>query len=98
MKVKSCICLLPVLFLFSPPAHAYLDPSTGSMIITAIVGLFASIALAIKTYWYRLKAFFTGKGKGRDSAPETAAEDSTVGESTESSPQAHANQSPEEHT
>jgi len=42
----------------SPAAFAYLDPSTSGMIISAIVGLFASAALAVKTYWYRIKAFF----------------------------------------
>ena len=41
----------------APPAFAYLDPSTGSMIISAIVGLFASAALAIKTWWYKLRSF-----------------------------------------
>jgi hypothetical protein len=46
---------------FAPAAHAYLDPSTGSMIISAIVGLFATIGLALKTYWYRLKALFRRK-------------------------------------
>lgn len=39
----------------APEAHAYLDPSTGSMILSAIVGLFATIGLAVKTYWYKLK-------------------------------------------
>lgn len=39
---------------FAPVTWAYLDPSTGSMIISAIVGLVASVALAVKTYWYRL--------------------------------------------
>jgi len=49
-------------FLFLPlPALAYLDPTTGSMLISAIVGLFASLVLAIKTYWYRIKAFFKRK-------------------------------------
>jgi len=42
-------------------ALAYLDPTTGSMLISAIVGLFASLALAIKTYWYRIKTFFKRK-------------------------------------
>ncbi len=46
------------MMLASPAAFAYLDPSTSGMIISAIVGLFASAALAIKTYWYRIKAFF----------------------------------------
>ena len=46
------------LLLVSPAAFAYLDPSTGSMVVSAIVGIFASIALALKTYWYKIKAFF----------------------------------------
>lgn len=45
----------------SSTANAYLDPSTGSMILSAIVGLFATVVLAVKTYWYRLKNFFRGK-------------------------------------
>jgi len=42
----------------TPELHAYLDPSTGSMIVSALVGIFASIALALKTYWYKLKNVF----------------------------------------
>ena len=40
------------------PAYAYLDPSTGSMILSAIIGIFATMALAVKTYWYKLKGLF----------------------------------------
>jgi amino acid permease len=56
------------LLLASPAAFAYLDPSTGSMVVSAIVGIFASIALALKTYWYKIKAFFR-RGEKRDSSP-----------------------------
>ena len=49
------------LFLLPVSALAYLDPTTGSMLISAIVGLFASLVLAIKTYWYRIKAFLKRK-------------------------------------
>ena len=28
------------------------------MIISAIVGLFATATLAVKTFWYRIKSFF----------------------------------------
>ena len=53
---------------YAPDAQAYLDPSTGSMVVSAIVGIFASIALALKTYWYRIKAFFRrGDKQGSDS-------------------------------
>ena len=56
------IAAVMAVFLLSPvSAFAYLDPTTGSMLISAIVGLFASLVLAIKTYWYRIKAFFKGK-------------------------------------
>jgi len=50
--------LMLALLLISPGVLAYLDPSTGSMVVSAIVGILASIALALKTYWYRIKAFF----------------------------------------
>jgi len=52
------VVLLPLLLLVPLPAWAYLDPTTGSMVISAVVGLFASLVLAVRTYWYKLKAFF----------------------------------------
>lgn len=57
--------LAMLLTLVSPSAFAYLDPSTGSMVVSAIIGIFASIALAVKTYWYRLKGLFRRKDGGR---------------------------------
>ena len=59
-------CLLLSLICVSPSAFAYLDPSTGSMVVSAIVGILASIALALKTYWYKIKAFFK-RGSKQDS-------------------------------
>lgn len=50
--------LLVSLAMMAPDAWAYLDPSTGSMILSAIVGMFATAALAFKTYWYKLKGLF----------------------------------------
>ncbi len=56
------ITVVLVTLLLNPvSALAYLDPTTGSMLISAIVGLFASLVLAIKTYWYRIKSFFKRK-------------------------------------
>ncbi|MBT8050633.1 MAG: hypothetical protein KJO70_05520 [Gammaproteobacteria bacterium] len=59
-----------VLLTSSPTAFAYLDPSTGSMVVSAIVGIFASVALAVKTYWYRIKALL-----GRDKKDNTSTRD-----------------------
>ena len=50
----------------SPPAFAYLDPSTGSMILSAIVGLLATIGLAVKTWWYKIKGWFRRTPKPGD--------------------------------
>jgi O-antigen/teichoic acid export membrane protein len=62
------LLLTLVLLLASPPAFAYLDPSTGSMVVSAIVGIFASIALAVKTYWYKIKSWFK-RGQDKETAP-----------------------------
>ncbi len=61
MQSRLLFTILITLLLMPLPALAYLDPTTGSMLISAIVGLFASLVLAIKTYWYRIKAFFKHK-------------------------------------
>ena len=65
---QSRLLLTVFVFLMLIPvsALAYLDPTTGSMLISAIVGLFASLVLAIKTYWYRIKGFFRRKPAGSD--------------------------------
>lgn len=39
---------------------AYIDPGSGSAIISAIIGVFVAIGIAVKTYWYKIKRFFTG--------------------------------------
>jgi len=62
------LIVLPMLLL-SPSAFAYLDPSTGSMVVSAIVGIFASIALALKTYWYKIKGWLRKDDSKQDSAP-----------------------------
>ncbi|GIS85500.1 MAG: hypothetical protein CM1200mP17_00680 [Woeseia sp.] len=46
---------------YGSSAYAYLDPSTGGMLISAIVGMFATLGLVIKSYWYKLKSLFTTK-------------------------------------
>ena len=60
-----------LLLVAPPPAFAYLDPSTGSMVVSAIVGIFASIALAVKTYWYKIKGFFKRGRKAESGTRET---------------------------
>jgi hypothetical protein len=42
------------------PLFAYLDPATGTLIVSAIVGGFAAIAMVFKKFWYQIKGVFTG--------------------------------------
>lgn len=41
------------------PAHAYLDPGTGSMILQGIIGAAVGGLIALKLYWARLKNFLS---------------------------------------
>ena len=43
------------------PAFAYIDPGSGSAIMTAIIGFFVAIGLVIKTFWYKIKSYFVSE-------------------------------------
>lgn len=75
MYLNRFTFIIIMLATFSPAAHAYLDPSTGSMIISAIVGLLASMILAIKTYWYQFIGFLRRvSGRGNANKAQAGAE------------------------
>jgi len=80
VRGAAALAFIALTLLIVPaPAWAYLDPGTGSMIISAIVGLFATVGLAVKTYWYKIKGFFrrdappakSSAETGTDAAPES---------------------------
>ena len=70
-RPAALIAIAVLLLASSPSAFAYLDPSTGSMVVSAIVGIFASIALAVKTYWYKIKGLFRRDRKAERGTRET---------------------------
>ena len=43
------------------PAHAYIDPGTGSMILQIVVGVLFSILVFIKTKWNWFVKLFSHK-------------------------------------
>ena len=49
------------------PAYAYLDPGTGSMLLSAVIGVAAAVGLAVKMFWYRLIGLL--RGRPRDVRP-----------------------------
>jgi hypothetical protein len=52
------ISLILLLSLFSMPAMAYIDPGSGSAILSAIAGFLVAVVMVIKGYWYKIKSFF----------------------------------------
>jgi hypothetical protein len=65
MILRIALVLVACLSIASP-AYAYLDPGTGSMLISAVFGVAAAVALAVKMFWYRLIGFFRGKRPATD--------------------------------
>ena len=51
-----------------PPAFAYLDPGSGSMILQMVAGVALGAAFAVKVFWRRIVGFF--KRTPKDSAPK----------------------------
>lgn len=63
-KIRALIVL--VLVLTAPlPAYAYLDPQTGSMIVSGVVAFFAAVGMGVQAYWHKLIALVRrGSGRG----------------------------------
>ena len=60
---RAEISVLSVLLVlsFSNPAYAYVDPGSGSIIASAILGFFAAIGYTFRKTFYRLKDALTGR-------------------------------------
>lgn len=63
MKFKRSALMLSFIAFYSLPAHAYLDPGTGSIVIQSLIAAVAAGALIIKTYWYKIRSFFDKPAK-----------------------------------
>ena len=59
---------------WSMPAHAYLDPATGSILLQGLLAGVAGLVVVLRLYWRRVKAFFRGlRGGAALEETETAA-------------------------
>ena len=43
---------------WTSPAHAYLDPATGSILLQGLLAGVAGAVVVLRLYWGRLKTFF----------------------------------------
>lgn len=70
MKFKIQICDAIVLNLlgmlaFSNVAYAYVDPGSGSVIVTAILGAIGAVGYTFRKYFYRLRRALGHKADDR---------------------------------
>ena len=78
-SIISLVCIFSALA--GLPAHAYVDPGTGSMAVQMIIGGLVAGAFVIKTYYYELKRRI-GRLFGRDSSYENEADSASVAASS----------------
>ena len=61
-KVRFDLVILLIILLLAAstkPAHAYLDPGSGSYIIQLIIAGGVGALFTVKTFWLQIKNFFT---------------------------------------
>ena len=51
------------------PAHAYLDPGTGSYVFQMVAAALVSVGFLARAYWHRLRGFFARLGRSRPQDP-----------------------------
>jgi len=49
--MMGCLVLIMVMV---KPAHAYLDPGSGSAILQGVLAAIAAVAIALKLYWHKI--------------------------------------------
>lgn len=55
---KTMFLILMLFAIGTQPAFAYIDPGSGSAIMSVIIGLFVAIGVLVKTFWFKIKSFF----------------------------------------
>ena len=57
LAAMNCV-IAAALLLWTVPAYAYLDPTTGSILLQGLLAGVAGVMVVGRLYWTRLKAFF----------------------------------------
>ena len=57
MKLRAFFAVALASVAFSTPAHAYLDPGTGSILLQGLLGAIAAATVAVGAFWTRAKLF-----------------------------------------
>jgi uncharacterized membrane protein len=78
MALNRKLALGCVLVLSWVPAHAYIDPGTGSALIQGLIAAIAALGVTVKLYWHRLTRIFAGKKQDKETKSVSAASRDTA--------------------
>ena len=53
------------------PAHAYLDPGAGTMLLQGILGAFLAVGVTLRIYWRRIRDAVRRRFAGGAAEPES---------------------------
>jgi len=70
---KMLVLAFSMSIFVSQPALAYIDPGSGSAIMSVIIGIFVAIGMVVKTFWYRIKSLLGFSKSTKPSAPSSGA-------------------------
>ena len=62
--------LILAIILFPGTAYAYVDPGSGSVIVTTILGLIAAIGYTFRKYFYKMKRLFKNSKSEDDTSDD----------------------------
>jgi CDP-glycerol glycerophosphotransferase (TagB/SpsB family) len=54
--MKKIYLFSALFFGYQPPLYAYLDPASGSMLLSALIGIIATLFFSMKEFFYKIKS------------------------------------------
>jgi hypothetical protein len=63
--MKILLYFFSTFFFTCNNAFAYIDPASGSAIMSAIIGAAVLIGVFFKTFWYKLKSLFVKQNNSK---------------------------------
>lgn len=69
------IPLFAVITVSTTPAYAYVDPGSGSVIVTTVLGMIAAIGYTFRKFFYNLRAKLFGKKSDQDNKDDRSIDD-----------------------
>jgi hypothetical protein len=68
---KTMLVAIMLLTLGTQSAFAYIDPGSGSALMSIIIGFFVASSVVIKTFWYKIVGLLGLSNKKKTSNPDS---------------------------